>query len=174
MTPERFRQLTDGQQACLRLVYEHRSSKEIARELGISKDTVDQRLDRARAILGAGNRFEAARAFAGYEAGCHRVVYDPPSIADQADHLASMPTSGGQSQTATTVREEQAVYSVPPLAPMWPFGLPLQLSGERRNDLTTRARLTWIAIISAAIPVVLGSLIVGLWALGQIALTLVQ
>jgi DNA-binding CsgD family transcriptional regulator len=56
--------LTEGQKACLRLVGHHHTSKEIARILGISSFTVDQRLDHARRKLNAANRKDAAKTFA--------------------------------------------------------------------------------------------------------------
>ncbi len=59
--------LTEGQKACLRLVAQHYTSKEIARELGISHFTVDQRLDAARRKLNAPSRKDAAKIFAEYE-----------------------------------------------------------------------------------------------------------
>lgn len=60
--------LTDGQKACLRLVVQHHTSKEIARILGISPFTVDQRLDAARRKLNAASRKDAAKMFASLEA----------------------------------------------------------------------------------------------------------
>lgn len=45
--------LTAEQVEVLRLVQQNLSSKEIARLLGISKSAIDQRLDRARQVLGA-------------------------------------------------------------------------------------------------------------------------
>lgn len=41
--PARIAELTDSRRACLRLVYRHMSSKDIARGLGISPHTVDAR-----------------------------------------------------------------------------------------------------------------------------------
>lgn len=67
---------------CLRLAAQHYSSKEIARMLGISKHTVDQRLRHATQQLGASSRFDAARRFTELEGGvvskniCDQVVYD--------------------------------------------------------------------------------------------------
>ena len=55
--------LTEGQKACLRLVVQHHTSKEIARALGISPFTVDQRLDAARRKLNATSRIDAAKIF---------------------------------------------------------------------------------------------------------------
>ncbi len=62
-TPE----LTEGQKDCLRLVDDHHTSKEIARILGISSFTVDQRLDGARRKLHAATRKDAAKIFADLE-----------------------------------------------------------------------------------------------------------
>jgi DNA-binding CsgD family transcriptional regulator len=54
-------QLSGKEQACLRLVARRRSSKQIARELGIAKTSVDTYCNRARAKLGVSDRYEAAR-----------------------------------------------------------------------------------------------------------------
>jgi DNA-binding CsgD family transcriptional regulator len=56
-------ELSEGQKAALALVAQYKSSKEIARVLGISPHTVDQRMKRVQAILGVHSRFEAARIF---------------------------------------------------------------------------------------------------------------
>lgn len=52
--------LTDKQCRVLDLLIEHKTSKEIARELGISPYTVDQRISLARAKLGVSSRNELA------------------------------------------------------------------------------------------------------------------
>ena len=52
--------LTAKQREVLDLLIEHKSSKEIARELGISPHTVDQRVQFAKEKLGAETRSEAA------------------------------------------------------------------------------------------------------------------
>jgi DNA-binding CsgD family transcriptional regulator len=76
--------LTDGQKDCLRMVDDLLTSKEIARKLGISRFTVDQRLDSARRKLNAPNRKEAAKIYVAIEARClpESIVYDPANIAD--------------------------------------------------------------------------------------------
>jgi DNA-binding CsgD family transcriptional regulator len=56
----RVARLTAGQRACLDLVDDHATSKEIARQLGISRHTVDARLRQAIQILGVSSRREAA------------------------------------------------------------------------------------------------------------------
>jgi len=59
--------LTRRERECLRLVYEHLSSKQIGRQLGISKHTVDTHVDKARQRLGAQDRYDAARRMAAHE-----------------------------------------------------------------------------------------------------------
>src|SRR6202012_4014823 len=53
--------LTPRERECLRLVDQHLSSKQIARELGMSKTSVDTYCDRARRKLGVDDRYAAAR-----------------------------------------------------------------------------------------------------------------
>jgi DNA-binding CsgD family transcriptional regulator len=53
--------LTQRERDCLRLVDQHLSSKQIARQLGMSKTSVDTYCDRARRKLGVEDRFSAAR-----------------------------------------------------------------------------------------------------------------
>jgi len=53
--------LTSKERECLRLVLENRSSKDIARRLGISHTSVDTHIRRARAKLGLRDRYAAAR-----------------------------------------------------------------------------------------------------------------
>lgn len=57
-------QLTEAQRECLRLVYAHHSSKEIAEIVGVSPSAVDKRIERAIQLLGAPSRFAAARMLA--------------------------------------------------------------------------------------------------------------
>jgi len=85
MDSERAGKLSEGQRECLRMVLRHMSSKEIARALGISRHTVDQRLRLAMTLLGASNRVEAARLFAEAEgrdpAQYQRFAYQSPELA---------------------------------------------------------------------------------------------
>src|SRR3546814_11250254 len=61
---ERWARLTDKQRACLDLLIERQTSKQISRQLGIAKPTVDLRLTKARDILGTANRDETAIVYA--------------------------------------------------------------------------------------------------------------
>lgn len=117
MTAPFVPELTEGQKICLRLVDDHHTSKEIARKLGISPFTVDQRLDAARRKLRAASRKDAAKIFAAIERGTisEPFVYEakrleaagiadieraPPDRAEQAfarfSWLVSVPPLGGE------------------------------------------------------------------------------
>ena len=78
---ERWARLTDKQRACLDLLVERKTSKQIARELDIAKVTVDQRIRSARDILGASNRDEAAIIYARLKPIYDRMIYDPVGLA---------------------------------------------------------------------------------------------
>ena len=84
--------LTEGQRDCLRLVYNHMTSKDIARQLGVSPHTVDMRLRTAMKTLSVGSRIEAARLLVQEEAGgevlpdaYQPLIYHAPEIAGGAN-----------------------------------------------------------------------------------------
>lgn len=61
--------LTERQISYLRLVAQHRNSKEIAAVTGSSHRAVDKQLLKANGVLGVATRFEAARLLVDHEAG---------------------------------------------------------------------------------------------------------
>lgn len=65
--PDRIARLTEQQRICLRLVYAHMTSKEIAPKLGIEPNSVDQHVKAAMRILGVSDRRAAALMLAKYE-----------------------------------------------------------------------------------------------------------
>lgn len=88
--------LTDGQRDCLRLVYNHMKSKDIARTLGVSPHTVDMRLRTAMRTLGVASRIEAARLLVQEESGGETgpdqsqalyqpLIYHAPDVAAASD-----------------------------------------------------------------------------------------
>lgn len=89
--PPELAQLTDGQRDCLRLVYQHMKSKDIARQLGVSPHTVDMRLRTAMKTLSVGSRIEAARLLVALEAGgagadvYQPLIYHTPDVVSPAD-----------------------------------------------------------------------------------------
>ena len=100
--------LTDGQRDCLRLVYNHMKSKDIARVLGVSPHTVDMRLRTAMRTLGVAGRIEAARMLVQEESGGETspdqyqpLIYHSPDVAEP-DDFATMgsPASKGTDNAA--------------------------------------------------------------------------
>jgi DNA-binding CsgD family transcriptional regulator len=71
--------LSEGQKNCLRLVAKGMSSKEIAKETGLTPQTVDTYVKASISRLGASNRREAARALLAWEQG------DTPGVAARPD-----------------------------------------------------------------------------------------
>jgi DNA-binding CsgD family transcriptional regulator len=89
--PSDLAQLTDAQRDCLRLVFQHMKSKDIARVLGVSPHTVDMRLRTAMRTLSVGSRIEAARLLMQEEAGgagadvYQPLIYHTPDVASDAN-----------------------------------------------------------------------------------------
>ena len=85
----RWSRLSDKHHEALRLLVERKTSKEIARVLGVSKSAVDQRFDTARQILGAASRNDAAIAYArleqiyGSQQTCDRITCDPAQVPER-------------------------------------------------------------------------------------------
>lgn len=84
--------LSAKQCECLELVLKRKTSKQIAIELGISRYTVDQRLDIARRRLGAEDRQEAASIYAGLKEGIQAFVYDESSQPSPSSVSAQPPS----------------------------------------------------------------------------------
>lgn len=94
--------LTGKEREALDLVLDRLSSKEIAQRLGgLSPKTIDQRLDGARAKLGAATRIEAARRYASLLGTPERFPYQPFPI----------PTSDTEGPLAGGIPAE-AVYTL--------------------------------------------------------------
>jgi DNA-binding CsgD family transcriptional regulator len=150
--------LTEGQKDCLRLVKLHLSSKEIARELGISPHTVDQRLKRAGTILEATTRFEAARMLSAREGSAffearpatqapyQSLVYQSPDLFVRDDSGDLDVSAGGDKpvgdMSGAMLHEDQASYFSGPKPRRKPRSFWLDLFEEKReNKLTTQSRI---------------------------------
>ncbi|WP_447763353.1 helix-turn-helix transcriptional regulator [Sphingopyxis panaciterrae] len=80
---DHWNRLTEKQRACLDLLIEHKTSKEIARMLDISKHTVDQRLNGARDTLGARDRNDTAFLYGQLKQIYDRVTYDAVEVPER-------------------------------------------------------------------------------------------
>lgn len=141
----RVEQLTEKQRACLELVDDHATSKEIARRLGISRHTVDARLRGALQILGVSSRREAAIIYrAAAEANPYQsFTCQSSQIADSGSNTATSghgdeqakpdPAEGRISNASDSLRDLSPVYQASPqhvdVAPdyvadsaVWTFG----------------------------------------------------
>ncbi|MEK6638166.1 MAG: helix-turn-helix transcriptional regulator [Pseudomonadota bacterium] len=167
--------LSEGQRDCLRLVFQHRSSKQIARELGISSHTVDQRLKAAMRILRVSARIDAARILAAYEKDdpYQSLVHQSPGIAQRSspammlppiDYRELHPTDIDGNAVHDVVASGQSLRDMTSPSSSWP--LPMYV-GER-NDLSLIYRLGWIFAIAATAALAFGMILAGLDALARL------
>ena len=151
----RWARLTDKQRACLDLLLERQTSKQIARHLGISKQAVDLRLTAARNILGASGRDETAIIYARLKQTYDRILCDP-IILPQPPRLVPSHFPDGRSADdpgllASLGTDVERSGSRPPYGTIW------------RSDCTPATR---VAIIAATFLFLLLVILAGL-AIGQ-------
>lgn len=167
----RVARLSEGQRECLRMVYRHMETKEIARILGISPDGVTQRIKTAMRILAVQRRRDAAHILAEAEGTISYppLVHPPRDIAIAPEPATFAPSIGGEwhsGSSAKAMREEQAVFwtELPSRGP----ALPLPIGGARPNDVGWLKRLAWIAGIAIGIALSFGALVAGVEALTRL------
>ena len=171
MDLNRISRLTEQQRACLRYVYAHLTSKEIAPLMGIEPGSVDQHIKAAMRTLGVGDRRTAARIFAEYESreDGPAVAYPSPNLAPPPDpyHFGPPIVSGWQpSESGGSMREEQAFFRV--ATPGGTPTLPLPIGSSRPGDLNWLTRLAWIAAIAIGVALAFGALVSAIEALGRL------
>jgi DNA-binding CsgD family transcriptional regulator len=172
MDRNRIARLTEQQRTCLRYVYAHLTSKEIAPLMGIEPGSVDQHIKAAMKTLGVGDRRAAARIVAEQDgqAGIQPLVYQSSDIATAADPSTFGPPieSGWQPSglSGGAMREEQASFRVATSggAPT----LPLPIGTTRPGDLNWLTRLAWIAVIAIGVALAFGALVSAIEALGRL------
>lgn len=167
--------LSDGQRECLRRVLRHQTSKDIARDLGVSPHTVDQRLRVAAKTLGVASRIEAALVLAGHEnAGpelYQPAVYQSSDIASELHGGSFGGATTGVSVEAEpeqTVRERQLMYQAFVPEPHRSIALPFPLGAEDENKLNAWRRVGWIVVIAIASALAFGAILSGLESLGSL------
>ncbi|MEA3053989.1 MAG: hypothetical protein QOG72_2892 [Sphingomonadales bacterium] len=172
MDPYRIARLTEQQRACLRYVYAHLTSKEIAPLMGIEPGSVDQHIKAAMKTLDVPDRRTAARVLAEHEAreaGPH-IVYpslDPGDLPDRSTF--GPPIESGWQPGASSggaMREEQAFFRV--ATPAGTPTLPFPLGSTKPSDLGWVTRLAWIVAIAIGVALAFGALVSGIEALGRL------
>ena len=155
--------LTEGQRDCLRLVFRHMTSKDIARTLNVSPHTVDMRLRTAMKTLGVDSRIDAARLLVAFETGStayQSLIYQSSELGRAGDPaMVGVPASALDEDHAV---QHPAPRSSPDFGPSVPgppraTGAPLASGGvarfapgrevadedERRTPATLGQSLPW-------------------------------
>jgi DNA-binding CsgD family transcriptional regulator len=172
MDPKRIARLTEQQRACLRHVYAHLTSKEIAPLMGIEPGSVDQHIKAAMKTLGVADRRTAARVFADYEGREDPPVVPYPSLDSAASHdsynFVPPIVSGWQPHEPAggSMREEQAFFRVatPTGSPTFQF----PMGSSKPGDLNWATRLMWIAVIAIGVALAFGALVSAIEALSRL------
>jgi DNA-binding CsgD family transcriptional regulator len=153
--------LTDKQKDCLRLVLQLKTSKDIARELGISPHTVDRRLKDAIEKLGVSNRFAAAQLLAAHQ-NCQ-------ALACQSPDVGSVPPIADQGEEDEAGERREAEE----LEPRWSlaYGAPSSgiVSYTGAKPLGPLQKLLLIAVVAIASAFAFGAILAGLEALSRIS-----
>jgi DNA-binding CsgD family transcriptional regulator len=143
--------LSNRQRDCLRLIGELKGSKEIARELNITQNTVNSYVAEAVALLGARDRRDAARMYAS--------LVTPELIRDEYLRVETLPATdpslvgGGANQVVRSGG----------------LRLPFRKQGSLRNDLTITLRLWWILAGAVLVALLLAATVNILDALVRVA-----
>jgi DNA-binding CsgD family transcriptional regulator len=169
MSDSRIEQLTPTQKEALRLVAEGRTSKEIARLTGVSESAIDQRLDRARSILGARNRREAAHFLVRFKA-CEETTCAPLPVENQPDAGPAYPSAAEPAlpnRLSDSAVEWRSLEPPRETVSLLAFARDF-LEGIRPDELTMPTR--WLLVL--AIAMALGFLFLALSAGGGILLSI--
>ena len=140
--PETIGRLTERQRACLDLVAQGFTSKQIARKLGISYSTVDNHVLAATQMLGAADRREAARLVSTYRQELPRHAqqlsdYEKTSIVDVQEALTQsspaglklLPPVGGEVNEQTLGNKTVQILSIAFLSTLAVIAMALLISG---------------------------------------------
>lgn len=130
---------------------ERKTSKEIGRELGISKYTVDQRITRARLALGARDRGDTANRYARLRSLYDRIACDPVQLPNPQISVRSADADGGSVPVLDLGETTKAVngnmLAMPPFGKIW----------RHDHRLQTRLAITAATLVTLII-FLLGSL----------------
>ncbi|ATE65350.1 helix-turn-helix domain-containing protein [Rhizorhabdus dicambivorans] len=176
MGVDRINSLTDSQRSYLRLVLQHKSSKEIAQQLGISAHTVDKRIKEAMRILDVGTRVEAAKILAMAESGAVSPLgpQSPdlaiPQISVTSGATGTQGNEAGAASSGVMVGEEQLAFGSHPVPR--PFPLPFPTGDRPHNNLSFLQRLGWTIGLIIGLALATGILLSGLTALGTLLVAL--
>jgi hypothetical protein len=175
--------LRDIHKECLRLAGRHYSSKEIARMLGISKHTVDQRLRHATQKMGATSRFEAARRFCDDDTEparlpskpdlCDPILYDAAYIPVK-HHYASDEEPGSERDqlpgaAGSRLQDAQAPYTFGDTSKFEPlFSIPVSTGEAPPSSLSLSTKSLLVVGVAAISLLAFGAAVAALEVLSRI------
>jgi DNA-binding CsgD family transcriptional regulator len=165
----RVARLSQGQIDCLRLVHDHRSSKEIAAALDISPHTVDQRIRGALHTLGVERRSQAARLVAQYGEPYQRLIHQSPYIPDEPK--TGQPDDAVRTQIRHADRAEKdegAGFRTEQRAVTFAPSLPFATRSNPRNEMSVGQRLFWVVAIAIGAAFSAGMYLAGLESLSRL------
>lgn len=174
MSNDQISRLTDSQRAYLRLVLEHRSSKEIAQNFDISAHTVDKRIKEAMRVLGVGSRIEAARILASVEGTYAERQLGPQSLDLASTHVsfANRPSAregiGSGDYGSGDNRYDDRHVAGWRLRDGDSLGLPLPLFALPRRRLSVWQRAGWMIGLVIGLALATGILLSGLMAVSAV------
>ncbi|AHE53169.1 helix-turn-helix domain-containing protein [Sphingomonas sanxanigenens] len=159
LDPDPVARLTPGERDCLRLVLDHKPSKEIAIRLGIGPDAVDKRIKQAMRKLGVSTRVAAARLLADADADAageapdryQRLVYQSAALAGEPEPRAWIDPQPATEGAATGFREERMAFDVPEADPALPAVGIDEDAIDGRRILRVLAAIIGIAILAALV-----------------------
>ncbi len=171
-TSDRMAKLTPGQLACLQLVAQHLSSKEIAVELGISPHTVDQRIRQALHILDVPRRSQAARLVEQYGEPYQRLIHQSPYIetgASTGDQEGAVSNQIRHAGRAGEAWDEAGFLTEQRRESFWSsLQLPFATRSHPRNEMSVGLRLLWIVMIATGAAFSAGMYLAGLESLARL------
>jgi DNA-binding CsgD family transcriptional regulator len=155
--PDPIRRLTERNREVLRLWYEGKEAKEIARLFNVTHHAINEHLRTSRRALNVATSKEAAAILVEFErTGTYKgLVYKPQGVA--VDHSPAM--IGGSKDEAEqqplagrrdAVREEQMSYRARGLSRLR-WKLPFDPEGRLDHELTPGEKLLWIALLALSI-----------------------
>jgi DNA-binding CsgD family transcriptional regulator len=149
-------QLTGKQHEVLSLLLQHKTSKEIARDLGISPHTVEQRLRFAKDRLGVSRRGDLANAYRQLQQPCDKPLYEEMRIETNALPLPQEGRPGERPERQPTQQLALAIAAAD--GPLQDVSLVPAIMTGRNGALMRIAAIVGIA--AAVITVSIGGLAV--------------
>jgi DNA-binding CsgD family transcriptional regulator len=170
MIAEQYARLTEAQKQCLRLVFERYEIKEIAQRLDLHESSVNERLKRARAILGVNRSFHAARLVVEHEralgtwippTGSSNTIAAETDVTDEDDAFVGDGIFDDRLEDSVSpFRRDGAGASIRRPSIKWPF----PTRGRQENDLAIIGRTLWVpacAVIALFVMALIAVLTVG-------------